>query len=91
MPNLVISWIVLGAIAGLLVYLFSSKRLMGGMFGNIAIGVVGALAGGYLVTGATHADISSASLTWGILITSAASAVIVTIVFQSEATERVKK
>lgn len=91
MPELLLSWVILGTIAGLLVYLFSSKRIRGGMFGNILIGIIGALIGGYLVTSATHADISSTSLTWGILLTSVVSAVIVGLVFQSEAPVRAKK
>lgn len=90
MPELVVSWIVLGTMAGAGVYLFSSKRLPGGLFGNIVVGIVGALIGGYLVTTATHADLST-SLTWGILLTSVVSALVVTIVAQSQASVRAKK
>lgn len=91
MSQLVISWVVIGALAGLLVYLFSSRRIWGGLFGNLLIGIVGALIGGYLVTSATHADVMQAALTWGILVTSLVSALILAIVIQSESAPRAQK
>lgn len=91
MSELVISWIVIGAVAGLSVYLFSSRRLRGGMFGNLLVGIIGALIGGYLVTSATHADVMRAALTWGILVTSLVSALILGIIIQSESAPRARK
>jgi len=90
-PELLVSWVVLGTVAGFGVHLFSAKRLPGGALGAIAVGILGALLGGYLVTSATHADVMSTSLTWGILLTSAVSAIVVTIVFQSQASVPAKK
>lgn len=88
MPELVVSWLVIGAIAGSLVYLFSSRRVRGGLIGNLAVGIVGALLGGYLVTAATHADVTRAALTWGILVTSLVSALILGIIIQSQSAPR---
>lgn len=84
MSELVVSWLVIGAVTGLLVYLFSSRRIRGGLFGNLLVGIIGALIGGYLVTAATHADVTRSTLTWGILVTSLVSAVILGIIVQAE-------
>lgn len=91
MSELIISWLVIGVIAGGLVYLFSSRRAPGGLIGNLAAGIVGALLGGYLVTAATHADVMRAALTWGILTTSLISALILGIILQSQSTPRAQK
>ena len=84
MSELVVSWLVIGAVTGLLVYLFSSRRIRGGLFGNLLVGIIGALIGGYLVTAATHADVTRSTLTWGILVTSLVSAAILGIIVQAE-------
>lgn len=89
-PELVVSWIVIGAVAGLSVFLFSSRRLRGGIVGNLMVGMIGALVGGYLVTAATHADVMRSTLTWGILVTSAVSAVILGVIMQSQSAPRVE-
>lgn len=91
MPELVVSWLVIGAVAGSLVFLFSSRRAPGGVFGNLAAGIAGALIGGYLVTVATHADVARAALTWGILATSLLSALVLGIIIQSQSTPRAHK
>lgn len=91
MSELVVSWIVIGAATGLLVFLFSSRRVRGGLFGNLLVGIIGALLGGYLVTAATHADVMRAALTWGILVTSLVSALILGIIIQSQSAPRAPK
>ncbi len=90
MPELVASWIVVGALAGLAVFLFSSRRLRGGVLGNLMVGMIGALAGGYFVTAATHADVTRSTLTWGILVTSVVSALVLGVIVQSESAPRVE-
>lgn len=89
--ELVVSWIVIGALAGVSVFLFSSRRLRGGVLGNLMVGVIGALAGGYFVTAMTHADVLRSTLTWGILVTSVVSALILGIIVQSESAPRPRK
>jgi uncharacterized membrane protein YeaQ/YmgE (transglycosylase-associated protein family) len=91
MSQLLVSWLVIGAIAGGLVYLFSSRRAPGGLIGNLLSGIVGAVVGGYLVTVGTHADVMRASLTWGILVVSFVSGLIVGIIVQSQSSLRTEK
>ena len=43
----VIAWIVVGLVAGWLAHLIMGGR--GGIFGNIAVGLVGAIVGGFLM------------------------------------------
>jgi uncharacterized membrane protein YeaQ/YmgE (transglycosylase-associated protein family) len=42
----IIAWIMIGLIAGFLAHAFLGGR--GGIFGNIAVGLVGAIVGGFL-------------------------------------------
>ena len=88
MSGLVISWIVVGAAAGLLTYLLSRRRLPGGLFANLAVGILGALIGGYLISDTTGTDIARGAVTWGILAATAVAAVTVSIIVQGEASVR---
>ncbi len=88
MSELLASWVVVGAVAGLLTYLFSRRRLPGGLFANLAIGVVGALAGGYLISNATGTDIARGAVTWGILAVSGVAALVASCIVQGEARPR---
>jgi uncharacterized membrane protein YeaQ/YmgE (transglycosylase-associated protein family) len=42
----IIAWIMIGLVAGFLAHTFLGGR--GGIFGNIAIGLIGAIVGGFL-------------------------------------------
>ncbi len=88
MPQILISWIVAGVVAGLGIYLFSSRRLAGGVFGNLLAGVVGAFAGGALICYATGVDIGTDPATWGVLIVAFVSALVIGIIVQTQAVAR---
>jgi uncharacterized membrane protein YeaQ/YmgE (transglycosylase-associated protein family) len=42
----IVGWIMVGLVAGFLAHTFLGGR--GGIFGNIAVGLIGAIVGGYL-------------------------------------------
>lgn len=88
MSGLVISWIVVGAAAGFLTYLLSRRRLPGGLFSNLLVGILGALAGGYVISDTTGTDIARGAVTWGILAVAAVTAVTALVVVQGEAKSR---
>jgi uncharacterized membrane protein YeaQ/YmgE (transglycosylase-associated protein family) len=88
MSSLVISWIVVGVLAGFLTHSLSRRRLWGGLFSNLVVGVLGALVGGYLISNTTGTDIARGAVTWGILIATLVAAVTVSIIVQGEAKPR---
>ncbi|MEX2209690.1 MAG: GlsB/YeaQ/YmgE family stress response membrane protein [Patescibacteria group bacterium] len=88
MSELTISWVVAGCLAGLLTYLFSKKRLPGGLLTNVVIGIAGATAGGYVISNATGTDIARGAVTWGILLVSLLTGLVASVVAQSEARPR---
>jgi uncharacterized membrane protein YeaQ/YmgE (transglycosylase-associated protein family) len=67
----VFAWIVIGLIAGWLAHAILGGR--GGIFGNIAVGLVGAIVGGFLFS---HLNIVVTQDFWGSLITATIGAVI---------------
>jgi uncharacterized membrane protein YeaQ/YmgE (transglycosylase-associated protein family) len=90
MPELLLSWVIIGVVAGFLVYLFSAGKLFGGLLTNLFIGVAGASIGGYLVSDVTHVDVTRSALTWGILLCSVASAGVLAIIVQHQAARQKK-
>jgi uncharacterized membrane protein YeaQ/YmgE (transglycosylase-associated protein family) len=76
MPELPLSWIVIGLVAGILVWLFSPRHLSGGLFTNVVIGVIAAAVGGFAIAWLTGAAVTEDKLTWGILTVTALTAVI---------------
>ncbi len=67
----VISWIVVGLVAGWLAHVILGGR--GGLFGNIAVGLIGALVGGFLFE-KLHLQVMPDF--WGNLITATIGAII---------------
>ena len=88
MPELIISWVVVGAAAGFLTYMFSRRRLRGGLAANLFVGILGALAGGYMISNTTGTDMVNGAVTWGILSVAAVAAMTTSIIFQGEAKRR---
>lgn len=76
MPELPLSWLVIGFTAGLLVWLFSPRQLSGGLFTNLLIGIPAAAVGGFAITWLTGTPVLDAKLTWGILTISLLTAVV---------------
>ena len=76
MPELPVSWAVVGVTAGLLVWLFSPRTLSGGLFTNVLIGLVASFVGGFMISWLTATPILDAKLTWGILIITLVSALV---------------
>lgn len=76
MPELVLSWIVIGLVVGILVWLFSPRSLSGGLFTNALIGVAAAAAAGFLIAWLTGTDVMEDKLTWGILTITTLAAVL---------------
>ena len=91
MSSLVISWLIVGAIAGLLTYMFSRRKLRGGLVANLLVGILGALIGGYLISDTTGTDIARGAVTWGILAVTAVAAMTASIIVQGEARARTPK
>ena len=67
----IIAWIVVGLIAGWLAHVILGGR--GGIFGNIAVGLVGAIVGGFL---AEKLNLYIIPDFWGNLITATIGAII---------------
>ena len=67
----IIAWIVVGLVAGWLAHIILGGR--GGLFGNIAVGLIGAIVGGFL---AAKLNIQFIPDFWGNLITATIGAVI---------------
>lgn len=91
MPDILLSWVVLGAAAGVLVYLLSPRRLTGGFFTNLLAGVIGASTGGYLIGNATGADLATGTLTWGSVIVTGLAALIMLFIIQLQGNQRRQK
>jgi uncharacterized membrane protein YeaQ/YmgE (transglycosylase-associated protein family) len=67
----VIAWIIVGLVAGWLAHVILGGR--GGLFGNIAVGLIGALVGGFLFD-KLHLQVMPDF--WGNLITATIGAII---------------
>jgi uncharacterized membrane protein YeaQ/YmgE (transglycosylase-associated protein family) len=74
----IIAWIVIGLIAGFLATRITGAR--GGLFRNLAIGLVGAILGGFL---AAKLGLQVVPDFWGQLITATVGAVIFLFVWQA--------
>lgn len=74
----VIAWIIVGLVAGWLAHVILGGR--GGLFGNIAVGLVGALLGGFLFE-KLHLQVMPDF--WGNLITATIGAVIFLFVWRA--------
>lgn len=88
MPELLVSWAVIGIAAGLLVWLFSPRTLSGGLFTNLLIGLVAAYIGGFAIAWLTATPVLDAKLTWGILIITLVSALITLMAVQIQGRPR---
>jgi len=75
-----IGWIVLGAIAGWLASLINKSNSSQGWIGNIVLGIVGALVGGFLWNLITGSD-SSIDFSIGSLIIAVVGALIVSYLY----------
>lgn len=84
-PELLASWLAIGVVAGLLVYFVSPRKLLGGIWANLLIGIGGAMAGGYLIADVTRTDVVRGEITWGLLITTVIAALLVSMIIQLEA------
>jgi uncharacterized membrane protein YeaQ/YmgE (transglycosylase-associated protein family) len=74
----VIAWIIVGLVAGWLAHVILGGR--GGLFGNIAVGLIGALVGGFLFE-KLHLQVMPDF--WGNLITATIGAVIFLFVWRA--------
>ena len=59
----ILSWIILGALAGWLVSLIVKTNFEQGMFGNIVVGIIGALIGGFLGSKLLGIDVTGINIT----------------------------
>jgi len=75
-----IGWIILGALAGWLASLINKTNREQGWIGNIVLGVIGAIVGGFLWNLITNSD-GSADFTLGSLIIAVVGALIVSYLF----------
>ena len=62
-----ISWIVLGALAGWLASVIMGTNERQGCLGNVVVGIVGAFIGGFVVNLLTGADVVFGWNLWGFL------------------------
>ena len=74
----VLSWIVIGLIAGWLAHVILGGR--GGIFGNIAVGLVGAIVGGFLFE---KLNLQVMPDFWGNLITATIGAIIFLLIWRA--------
>jgi len=74
----VIAWIVVGLVAGWLAHLILGGR--GGIFGNIAVGLVGAIVGGFLFE---KLNLHVMPDFWGNLITATIGAVVFLLIWRA--------
>lgn len=88
MPEIIASWLVLGAAAGLLVYLFSPRRLHGGLLSDLVIGILTATAGGYAINELTGTDLLKGALTWGSVIVTLLAAALILLIIQTQGRRR---
>ncbi len=71
----IISWIILGLIAGWLVGLFVNKPTSG-LLQNLALGVVGAVVGGFIASAVGGTGVTGINI-WSIIVAVAGAAVVV--------------
>jgi len=83
MPEVLLGWAAVGVGWAFLVYLFSPRRLRGGGFTALVLSLVGSGIGGYFYANSQQTDILHGQLTWGMLVISSASALIVLLVMLS--------
>jgi uncharacterized membrane protein YeaQ/YmgE (transglycosylase-associated protein family) len=74
----VLSWILLGLLAGMLAEMATGRRA-GGCLTKIAVGVIGALLGGAVATAAGHEGIDRFNL-WSLLLAFAGASVLLLVV-----------
>jgi uncharacterized membrane protein YeaQ/YmgE (transglycosylase-associated protein family) len=74
----IISWIIIGLIAGWIAHLILGGR--GGLFGNIAVGLVGAILGGFLFD---KLNLQVMPDFWGNLITATIGAIIFLLIWRA--------
>ena len=74
----ILAWIFIGLIAGWLAHVILGGR--GGIFYNLAVGLVGAIVGGFLFS---KLNIAVAQDFWGSLITSTIGAVIFLLIWRA--------
>jgi uncharacterized membrane protein YeaQ/YmgE (transglycosylase-associated protein family) len=74
----IIAWIVIGLIAGWLAHVVLGGR--GGLFGNIAVGLVGAIVGGFLFE---KLNLQVMPDFWGNLITATVGAIIFLLIWRA--------
>lgn len=74
----VMSWILVGLIAGWLAHVIMGGR--GGIFGNIAVGLVGAIVGGFL---AEKLNLHIIPDFWGNLVTATIGAIILLLIWRA--------
>jgi len=74
----IISWIIVGLIAGWIAHLILGGR--GGLFGNIAVGLVGAILGGFLFE---KLNLQVMPDFWGNLITATIGAIIFLLIWRA--------
>ncbi len=71
----VISWIILGLIAGWLVGMFVNKPTSG-LLQNLALGVIGAVVGGFLATAVGLTGVTGINI-WSIIVSVVGAAIVV--------------
>ncbi len=74
----IIAWIIVGLIAGWLAHIVMGGR--GGIFGNIAVGLIGAIVGGFL---AEKLNLHIMPDFWGNLITATIGAIICILIWRA--------
>jgi uncharacterized membrane protein YeaQ/YmgE (transglycosylase-associated protein family) len=82
----ILSWIVLGFVAGLLAEMATGRRA-GGCLTKIAVGVIGALIGGAVAQAAGHDGVDRIDL-WSILIAFAGASVLLLLLGASQGRRR---
>jgi uncharacterized membrane protein YeaQ/YmgE (transglycosylase-associated protein family) len=74
----IIAWIVIGLIAGWLAHTILGGR--GGILGNIAVGLIGAILGGFIFS---KLNVAVAQDFWGSLITATIGAIIFLVIWRA--------
>jgi uncharacterized membrane protein YeaQ/YmgE (transglycosylase-associated protein family) len=58
----ILVWIVFGGLAGWIASMFAGTNQRQGMFGNIIVGILGAVIGGWIMSSLGYGDISGFNL-----------------------------
>ncbi len=74
----ILSWLIIGLIAGALAKMFVPGEGPGGIIGDIVIGIVGAFIGGFIFNAFGHSGVEAFSL-YGILVALVGSIVLLVI------------